>query len=235
MRRHGMTFDQVADAVRRSSWACRRCGQSGGNPAADDRAGLPQGGVRGPGPLDAKVKALSEGERPHSPWRWSRPRRRVRSTASPTPVTEASAKPRRIQNRTYLLDSSAFGRTLVEAAVEPVPEDRGRGAGQTPGLHRDRALVELWQELGAHEGNQQQRRQKDGRAPVARGCRSTASSNGRESATLPGATHAPGRAGGTPARRAPASALRPAPQKRRGRRSRSAPSAGTSSPRRTAT
>ena len=68
----GMTFDQVADAVRRSSWVCRRCGQSGGNPAADDRAGLPQGGVRGPGPLDATRRE------PPPPRRRGDARRRLR-------------------------------------------------------------------------------------------------------------------------------------------------------------
>ena len=81
MRRHGMTFDQVADAVRRSSWTCRRCGQSGGNPAADDRAGLPQGGVRGrPGPLDATRRE------PPPPRRRGDARRRLRGGRPAAPL-----------------------------------------------------------------------------------------------------------------------------------------------------
>ena len=80
VRRHGMTFDQVADAVRRSSWTCRRCGQSGGNPAADDRAGLPQGGVRGPGPLDATRRE------PPPPRRRGDGRRRLRGGRPAAPL-----------------------------------------------------------------------------------------------------------------------------------------------------
>ena len=56
LRRHGLTFDQVADAVRRSSLDL-----PGGSVRTErgeillrtHRAGLPRGGVRGSGPLDA--------------------------------------------------------------------------------------------------------------------------------------------------------------------------------------
>ena len=56
LRRHGLTFDQVADAVRGSSLDLpggSGADRGGRDPAAYHRAGVPRGRVRGPDPVDA--------------------------------------------------------------------------------------------------------------------------------------------------------------------------------------
>ena len=80
LRRHGMTFDQVADAVRRSSLDL-----PGGSVRTDggeillryDRTGLPRRRVRGPRAVDAGPTAAGCA---WGTWRWS-------STASPRPIS----------------------------------------------------------------------------------------------------------------------------------------------------